>query len=124
MRLPDAITLPLIAAGPLLALAFDGRVDVARRLGCGGFPVPFRIAHGFATAGRAGLGLVDANCSPLRSLLGLEGLPSTWSGKLRGAGRVLCAVLLGRRVEGSSTHPTFGHSSHSDSGRSAYGPIA
>ena len=109
MRLPDAITLPLIATGPLLALAF-GWDGVLWRVGsaAAGFLFLFAIAHGYrAWRGRAGLGLGDAKLfAAAGAWLGLEGLPSTmvWAscGALVG---VLFAVLLGRRVEGSSRIP-------------------
>lgn len=109
MRLPDAITLPLIAAGPLaaLALGWDG---VLWRVGsaAAGFLLLFAVAHGYrALRGRAGLGLGDAKLlAAAGAWLGLEGLPSVvaW-GSITALVAVAAAILLGRQVEASSRVP-------------------
>ncbi len=109
MRLPDAITLPLIASGPLLALAF-GWDGVVWRAGSAavGFLFLFAVARGYrAWRGRSGLGLGDAKLfAAAGAWLGLEGLPSVmvWASCAALAG-VLFAVVLGRHVEGSSRIP-------------------
>jgi leader peptidase (prepilin peptidase) / N-methyltransferase len=109
MRLPDAITLPLIAAGPLtaLALGWDG---VLWRAGSAatGFLLLFAVARGYrAWRGRAGLGLGDAKLlAAAGAWLGLEGLPSVvlW-GSVTALAAVAAAMLLGRHVEASSRVP-------------------
>jgi leader peptidase (prepilin peptidase)/N-methyltransferase len=109
MRLPDAITLPLIAAGPLtaLALGWDG---VIWRSGsaAAGFLFLFAVARAYrALRGRAGLGLGDAKLlAAAGAWLGLEGLPSVvvW-GSITALMAVAAAMLLGRPVEASSRVP-------------------
>jgi leader peptidase (prepilin peptidase)/N-methyltransferase len=109
MRLPDAITLPLIAAGPLVALAlgWDGgmwRVGSA----AAGFLLLFAIAEGYrALRGRAGLGLGDAKLfAAAGAWLGLEGLPSVmvW-GSCAALLAVLIGVLMKRPVEATTRVP-------------------
>jgi leader peptidase (prepilin peptidase)/N-methyltransferase len=109
MRLPDAITLPLIAVGLLLAFAlgWDGamwRVGSA----AAGFLFLFAIAEGYrAWRGRAGLGLGDAKLfAAAGAWLGLEGLPSVmvW-GTCAALLGVLVAILLRQPVEASTRVP-------------------
>lgn len=109
MRLPDAITLPLIAVGPLLAFAlgWDGalwRVGSA----AAGFLFLFAIAEGYrAWRGRVGLGLGDAKLfAAAGAWLGLEGLPSVmvWASCAALLG-VLVAILLRQPVEATTRVP-------------------
>ena len=111
MRLPDALTLPLIVAGPLIALAlgWDGalwRVGSA----AAGFLSLFAVAEGYrAWRGRAGLGLGDAKLfAAAGAWLGLEGLPSVllWASCTALLG-VFVAILLRRQV-GAATRVPFG----------------
>ena len=109
MRLPDALTLPLIAAGLLLGLAlgWDGTMWRAGSAAAG-YLFLFAIGHGYrALRGRAGLGLGDAKLfAAAGAWLGLEGLPSVmvW-GSCAALLAVLIALLAGRRVEASSRIP-------------------
>jgi leader peptidase (prepilin peptidase) / N-methyltransferase len=109
MRLPDAITLPLIVAGPLLAIAL-GWDGVMWRIGsaAAGFLFLFAVAQGYqAWRGRAGLGLGDAKLfAAAGAWLGLEGLPSVlvWA-SCTALLAVLLAIMIGRRVEASSRVP-------------------
>jgi leader peptidase (prepilin peptidase)/N-methyltransferase len=111
MRLPDAITLPLIVAGPLVALCFgwDGalwRVGSA----AAGFVFLFAIAEGYRVwRGRAGLGLGDAKLfGAAGGWLGLEGLPSVmvWA-SCTALLAVFVAIVLRRQV-GATTRVPFG----------------
>jgi leader peptidase (prepilin peptidase)/N-methyltransferase len=111
MRLPDAITLPLIVAGPLVALCFgwDGalwRVGSA----AAGFLFLFAIAEGYRVwRGRAGLGLGDAKLfGAAGGWLGLEGLPSVmvWA-SCTALSAVFVAIVLRRQV-GATTRVPFG----------------
>ena len=109
MRLPDAITLPLIGSGPLLALAL-GWDGVMWRIGsaAAGFLFLVAIAQGYrALRGRPGLGLGDAKLfAAAGAWLGLEGLPSVmvWA-SCAALLAVLLAIILGRPVEASSRVP-------------------
>jgi leader peptidase (prepilin peptidase)/N-methyltransferase len=108
-RLPDAITLPLAAAGPFLAWAF-GWGEPLWHLGsaAAGYLLLYGIAWGYAALrGRAGLGLGDAKLlAAAGGWLGLEGLPSVllWA---TGTAMllVLVAVLLRQPVSGSTRIP-------------------
>jgi leader peptidase (prepilin peptidase)/N-methyltransferase len=94
MRLPDALTLPLIAAGPLLVFALDwGSPLWHAGSAAAGFLALFALAHGYrALRGRAGLGLGDAKLfAAAGAWLGLEALPSVL---LWATGMALLAVLL------------------------------
>jgi leader peptidase (prepilin peptidase)/N-methyltransferase len=108
-RLPDAITLPLILAGPALALAFgwDG-VPWRFASAAAGFLALFAVAHGYrALRGRAGLGLGDAKLfAAAGAWLGMEGLPSVllWACVMALCGVVL-AMSLGRAVKATSRIP-------------------
>lgn len=109
MRLPDAITLPLIAAGPLVALAF-GWDGVLWHIGsaAAGFLFLFAVARGYeAWRGRAGLGLGDAKLfAAAGAWLGMEALPSVmvW-GSCAALAAVLFTALSGRRIEASTRIP-------------------
>jgi leader peptidase (prepilin peptidase) / N-methyltransferase len=109
MRLPDAITLPLIAAGPLAALAF-GWDGVVWRIGsaAAGFLFLVAVACGYeAWRGRAGLGLGDAKLfAAAGAWLGMEALPSVmvW-GSCAALVAVLLTALSGQRIEASSRIP-------------------
>jgi leader peptidase (prepilin peptidase)/N-methyltransferase len=94
MRLPDALTLPLIAAGLLLAFALGwGSPLWHAGSAAAGFLAFFALAHGYrALRGRAGLGLGDAKLfAATGAWLGLEALPSVL---LWATGAALLAVLL------------------------------
>jgi leader peptidase (prepilin peptidase) / N-methyltransferase len=109
MRLPDALTLPLIAAGPLLAYVLDWD-GVLWRLAsaAAGFAFLFAIASAYrALRGRAGLGLGDAKLlAAAGAWVGLEALPTVmlW-GCASALVLVLAAVLLRMPVEGSTRIP-------------------
>jgi leader peptidase (prepilin peptidase)/N-methyltransferase len=79
MRLPNAITLPLVAAGPALAFAFDWGSPVWHVIaGAAAYLFLFGVASVYrAMRGREGLGLGDAKLfAAAGSWLGLEALPS------------------------------------------------
>jgi leader peptidase (prepilin peptidase)/N-methyltransferase len=109
MRLPDAITLPLLAAGPLVAyvLGWDG---VPGRIGAAaaGFMFLFSIAYSYrALRGRAGLGLGDAKLlAAAGAWLGFDGLPSVmvWATGAALLG-VLAAIVLRQPVEATTRIP-------------------
>lgn len=109
LRLPDAITLPLTAAGPPLAWAFGwGDPLWHAASAAAGYFLLFGIAWGYETLrGRAGLGLGDAKLlAAAGGWLGLQSLPSvllwaTSSALLL----VLIAVLLRHPVTGASRIP-------------------
>lgn len=94
MRLPDAITLPLIVAGPAAAFALAG-ASLAWHVGsaAAGFLFLYLVAWGYRRLrGRDGLGLGDAKLfAAAGGWLGLEGLPSVM---LWGSGAALLTVLL------------------------------
>lgn len=94
MRLPDAVTLPLIVAGPAVAYALAG-ASLVWHLGsaAAGFLALYLIAWGYRLLrGRDGLGLGDAKLfAAAGGWLGLEGLPSVM---LWGSGAALLVVLL------------------------------
>jgi leader peptidase (prepilin peptidase) / N-methyltransferase len=109
MRLPDAITLPLIVSGPAVAFALAG-ASVVWHAGsaAAGFLFLYLIARGYrALRGRDGLGLGDAKLfAAAGAWLGLEGLPSVM---LWGSGAALVTVLaislLHRPLSASSRLP-------------------
>ena len=108
-RLPDAITLPLISAGPFLALAFGWDGVLWRIASAGvGFIALFAVAHGYrALRGRAGLGLGDAKLfAAAGAWLGMEALPSVllWACGAALVG-VFLAALAGRQVKATSRIP-------------------
>jgi leader peptidase (prepilin peptidase)/N-methyltransferase len=79
MRLPNAITLPLIVAGPALTFAFDWGSPLWHIIGgAAGYLLLFGVATAYrALRGREGLGLGDAKLfAAAGSWLGLEALPS------------------------------------------------
>lgn len=110
-RLPDALTLPLIAAGPVLAWAL-GWDDALWRLGAAaaGYVFLYAAAAAYRWArGREGLGLGDAKLlAAAGAWLGIEALPTVMlyatSTALTG---VITAMLMGYRVGGAS-HVPFG----------------
>lgn len=109
LRLPDAITLPLILTGPALAFAFGWGGVLWRVASAGvGFLALFAVAHGYrALRGRAGLGLGDAKLfAAAGAWLGMEALPSVL---LWACGAALLAVILaaltGRQVKATSRIP-------------------
>ena len=109
MRLPDAITLPLIGAGPLLAFAL-GWDGVMWHVGsaAAGFLFLVAIAEGYrALRGRPGLGL--RRCEAIRRRRGLArarraAFGDGWS-SCAALLAVLLAIILGRPVEASSRVP-------------------
>ncbi|WP_088343238.1 MULTISPECIES: A24 family peptidase [Rhodomicrobium] len=109
MRLPDAITLPLVATGPLLTFAL-GWDDPLWRIAAAaaGFLALYALARAYrALRGRPGLGLGDAKLfAAAGAWLGLEGLPSVmlWASGVALAA-VLVALLRGQPVEASSRIP-------------------
>jgi leader peptidase (prepilin peptidase)/N-methyltransferase len=95
MRLPDAITLPLIIAGPPIAWALGWDDPLWRFVGAGGgFLALFAVAEGYrALRGRAGLGLGDAKLfAAAGAWLGIGGLPSVL---LWACGIALAGVVSG-----------------------------
>jgi leader peptidase (prepilin peptidase)/N-methyltransferase len=110
MRLPDVLTLPLIVAGPLLALAMEWDGGVVWRIAsaAAGFAALFAVAWGYrALRGRAGLGLGDAKLlAAAGAWLGMEALPSVM---LWACGSALLAVLAAAAfrlpVDGSTRIP-------------------
>jgi leader peptidase (prepilin peptidase)/N-methyltransferase len=109
MRLPDAITLPLIPAGIALAWIM-GWDNPAWRAASAviGYGVLFAIARGYlALRGRAGLGMGDAKLfAAAGAWLGLGALPSVM---LWACGTALAAVLLAvafrRPITGTTRFP-------------------
>jgi leader peptidase (prepilin peptidase) / N-methyltransferase len=108
-RLPDAITLPMILAGPLLAFAFGWEGVLWRVISAGvGFFSLYAVAYGYrALRGRTGLGLGDAKLfAAAGAWLGMEMLPSVL---LCACGVALTAVILaalaGREVKAASRIP-------------------
>jgi leader peptidase (prepilin peptidase)/N-methyltransferase len=109
MRLPDAITLPLAVAGPLLAWAFDWRDPLWHTASAA---AAYLFLSGFARAyavlrGRVGLGLGDAKLfAAAGGWLGLGGLPSVllWA-TATALLLVLIAVLLRQPLSGASRIP-------------------
>ena len=81
LRLPDALTLPLAAAGLLLAPVLGLEPPLTWRLGAalGGYAFIWVLNETYrAVRGRAGLGLGDAKLLAVAGAwLGPEGLPST-----------------------------------------------
>jgi leader peptidase (prepilin peptidase) / N-methyltransferase len=109
MRLPDAITLPLIAAGPLIAWALGWDTPFWRILSAGaGFMALFGVAEAYrALRGRSGLGLGDAKLfAAAGAWLGMGALPSVllWACGIAIAA-VLLAVALRRNIRASSRIP-------------------
>jgi len=109
MRLPDAITLPLIATGPLIAWVLGWDDPIWRVLSAAiGFLALFGVAEGYrALRGRAGLGLGDAKLfAGAGAWLGMGALASVllWACGIALAAVVL-ALILQRRVEASSRIP-------------------
>ncbi len=109
MRLPDTITLPLAAMGPILAYAL-GWGDPLWHIGSAmaGFLCLALLSQAYlALRRRAGLGLGDAKLlAGAGAWLGLEALPSVllWA---CGAAllAVFAALLLNRRIEASTPIP-------------------
>ena len=109
MRLPDAITLPLIATGPLIAWALGWDTPFWRILSAGaGFLALFGVAEAYrALRGRSGLGLGDAKLfAAAGAWLGIGALPSVllWACGIALAA-VLLAVALRRDIQASSRIP-------------------
>lgn len=81
LRLPDAITLPLAAAGLGLAALLGWEPSLAWRCGAaaGGYLFVWGVNEGYrAIRGQAGMGLGDAKLFAVAGAwLGFEGLPST-----------------------------------------------
>jgi leader peptidase (prepilin peptidase)/N-methyltransferase len=109
MRLPDAITLPLIVAGPAVAFTAAG-ASLVWHIGsaAAGFLLLYLVARGYrALRGRDGLGLGDAKLfAAAGAWLGVEGLPAVmlWaSGAALGA--VLLIAIVHRPLSGSSRIP-------------------
>jgi leader peptidase (prepilin peptidase) / N-methyltransferase len=111
-RLPDVITLPLMAAGPVLAWALGWEGGAAWRIAAAaaGFLSLYAVAHIYERVrGRAGLGLGDAKLfAAAGAWLGLDGLPTVmlWATGTALAA-VIVATLAGHQV-GRSTHVPFG----------------
>lgn len=111
MRLPDAITLPLIAAGLLLAVAL-GWDDPLWRIAAAaaGFLTLYALAVLYeALRGRAGLGLGDAKLfAAAGAWLGLEGLAPVmlWASAIALLAIVIAAAL--RRPVSAATRIPFG----------------
>ncbi len=111
-RLPDAITLPLIAAGLVLAgLAWQSGVDGALWrpvAAAAGFLFLYGVALAYRRLrGRDGLGMGDAKLlAAAGAWLGFGGLPTVmlWATGVALAG-VAAAALMGRQVEGASRIP-------------------
>ena len=94
MRLPDMLTLPLAAAGIVLAAGFDWAPLWWRLLSaCVGFVALFAVAALYRTVrGQNGLGLGDAKLfAAAGAWVGLEGLPSVL---LYAAGSALAGILV------------------------------
>jgi leader peptidase (prepilin peptidase)/N-methyltransferase len=109
MRLPDAITLPLAAAGVALAFALRWPEPVWHiAAAAAGYALLAGLAHGYrAIRGRAGLGLGDAKLfAAAGAWLGPLGLPSAL---LWACGTALLALALwrarGRPLTGSTRIP-------------------
>jgi leader peptidase (prepilin peptidase)/N-methyltransferase len=111
MRLPDAITLPLTVAGPLIAWATGWDEPLWRVVSAGvGFLALFAVAEGYrALRGRAGLGLGDAKLfAAAGGWLGMGALPSVL---MWGCGIALAGVALAmafRRQVTAATRIPFG----------------
>ena len=105
-RLPDAITLPLIAAGPLLAYLL-GWGDPLWHIGSAiaGYLLLFAVARAYALLrGRDGLGLGDAKLfAASGAWLGLGALPSVllWASGLAIV-TILFMLLRGQAVSATS----------------------
>lgn len=110
-RLPDALTLPLILAGPLLAFAM-GWDGLLWRLGsaAAGFLVLFGLARTYqAVRGRAGLGLGDAKLfAAAGAWLGVEGLSTVLLWACAGALLAILAAIPFRYPVTASSRIAFG----------------
>jgi leader peptidase (prepilin peptidase) / N-methyltransferase len=114
LRLPDALTLPLIAAGLLCAVVFewDGSawVDVRWRLVAAalGFGLLFAVAWIYQRVRhRAGIGLGDAKLlAASGAWLGLEGLaPTLMVASLAGLSVALIGHFTGRPITAETRMP-------------------
>ncbi len=111
LRLPDAITLPLTVAGPLIAWATGWDEPLWRILSAAvGFLALFAVAEGYrALRGPAGLGLGDAKLfAAAGGWLGMGALPSVL---MWGCGIALAGVVLAmafRRKVTAATRIPFG----------------
>ena len=111
-RLPDAITLPLIAAGLVLAwLAWQSGVESALWrpvAAAAGFLFLYAVALTYRRLrGRDGLGLGDAKLlAAAGAWLGFSGLPTVmlWATGVA-LGCIAAAALMGRQVDGASRIP-------------------
>lgn len=106
--LPDAVTLPLIGAGLLLALWLEPEIDV-RLIGAGaGFACLYLVDRAYhAVRGRRGVGLGDAKLlAAAGAWLGWPALPVVLL-IASGAGLVAVAVagLRGHRISASARLP-------------------
>lgn len=111
-RLPDLITLPLIATGPMLAWTFGWQDGPEWRIAAAaaGFLLLYAVAWIYERMrGRAGLGLGDAKLfAAAGAWLSAEGLTTVM---LWATGVALLAVLAARlagRAIGSTTRVPFG----------------
>jgi leader peptidase (prepilin peptidase) / N-methyltransferase len=114
MRLPDALTLPLIAAGLICAAAFkwDGSSALDLRWRIAAAALGYGLLYGVAwlyrrLRGRHGLGLGDAKLlAASGAWLGLEGLaPTLLVASLTALGAALIGHLAGRPVTAETRVP-------------------
>ena len=109
MRLPDAITLPIILAGPPIAWVMGWDDPLWRILSAAiGFLALFGVAEGYRMLrGRAGLGRGDAKLfAGAGAWLGMGALPSVllWACGIALTGVVL-ALIMRRKMEASTRIP-------------------